>query len=371
VSHRWLGLIAGVLFCVFGLTGSILVFRPQIENWFLPAPQRVAGCAGGIDWDRAAHDVEAFAHSPIERIHVPAAPDTRYRFRIGGSRDGGAHPQVIYDACSARISGVMNLPWLDWAVDLHHNLLLGRDGKWYAGWVGAGLLFISVGGIVLWLLSSPSLHRLLRIRGGLAMPRDLHVTAGVAAGSLLLLSSFTSLWLSFPQAMRGAVSFFSGGANEVRAPRKARKARPAAEAACAPLSQIAHAAQDAIPGGHLREIRVPTDCGNVQIRMWRAGDFRTTGDNVVMVSGATGAVLSADLYANRPTVSRFNQAMTGLHHAEWSGLGVRALYGIAGLTAVVLFFTGVLAWWLPKRRAAQARATARLRPHSAAVPNPS
>jgi hypothetical protein len=33
--HRWLGLTAGILLCIAGLTGSILVFWHEIDHWWL------------------------------------------------------------------------------------------------------------------------------------------------------------------------------------------------------------------------------------------------------------------------------------------------------------------------------------------------
>lgn len=32
-THRWLGLIVGVLLCIAGVTGSILVFSTEIDMW--------------------------------------------------------------------------------------------------------------------------------------------------------------------------------------------------------------------------------------------------------------------------------------------------------------------------------------------------
>lgn len=33
--HRWLGLVVGILLCIAGLTGSILVFEQEIDNFLL------------------------------------------------------------------------------------------------------------------------------------------------------------------------------------------------------------------------------------------------------------------------------------------------------------------------------------------------
>ncbi|APB34767.1 hypothetical protein GlitD10_2431 [Gloeomargarita lithophora Alchichica-D10] len=34
-SHRWLGLVGGLLLCIAGLTGAVLVFWHEIDHWVI------------------------------------------------------------------------------------------------------------------------------------------------------------------------------------------------------------------------------------------------------------------------------------------------------------------------------------------------
>lgn len=360
--HQWLGLVAGVAFTVLAFSGGVVTFRPQIAAWL--SPPIPAGACAAMDWDRAEHDVNAFANSSINRIYAPTAPDTRYRFRVNTDTDG-IYTHVIYDACSNRVLGAANLGWMDWLVDFHHNLRGGRTGRWYAGWLGVLLLVSGISGAAIWLVSRPSLQRLLRIRSGIAMPRDLHSTSGMLACALLLIGSFTGLWLCFPQTMRGALALVMTVPNEARGPRAPKRESTAPTAG---LAAIVHAAETALPGAAIREIRMPEGYGNVQVRMWRAGDFRSLGNNVVTVDRVSATAVKTDLYADKPAGNKFIQAMAGLHYGEWGGAAFRTLYGIAGLLSAFLLITGVLAWWLPKQRARRAVAASRETSEPATVP---
>ena len=53
--HLWLGLGLGGLFALLGLTGSVLVFYPEIDSLLHPALRAEAGAQTGQppDWDRA------------------------------------------------------------------------------------------------------------------------------------------------------------------------------------------------------------------------------------------------------------------------------------------------------------------------------
>lgn len=346
-SHRWIGLAGGVFICLMALSGGIVTFRPQIANFLSPAAA-TGPCVAKVDWNQAGREIEAFGHSKMNRVYAPEAPETRYRIRMMTSSNA-IFEHVIYDACAGKVTGTANLGWMDWLVDFHHNLRAEKVGRTTAGWVGLLLFISSVGGLIVWLLSSPSVARLLRIRSGILMQKDLHTTTGVVAVLLLLTASFTSLWLCFPQTMRSGLEYFTAVPRDTRAP---RAKKPAEGTPVAGLGDTMKAAEMAIPDGSIREIRLPEGYGNAQVRMWRQGDFRSLGNNVVTVDGTTAKVLATTLYENKPTGDRIVQGMAGLHYGEWGGLLFRSVYGLAGFGAGLLFVTGFLLWWLPKRLAA-------------------
>jgi uncharacterized iron-regulated membrane protein len=351
-SHRWLGFIAGVFFCTLAATGGLVAFRPQIASQLSPVAPSDVTCVSVVDWNRAEREIEQFAGSKINRIYAPTAPDTRYRFRMMTDEDA-IFGHVIYDGCSAKVLGTASLGWMDWMVDFHHNLRAGRTGRIWGGWIGVALLASGIGGLLIWLLSNPNLRRLLRIRSSALMPRDLHALFGVSAGCLLIIGSFTGLWLCFPQPMRAVLNVFAPLPADVRLP---RPAKPAGDPALAGLGDIIACAQRAIPDGEWREIRMPEGYGNVQVRMRRQGDFRSLGNNVVTVDRSSAVAIATDLYSAKSPANHFVQAMAGLHYGEWGGLTFRSIYGLSGLVSALLFATGILLWWLPKRRAAAATA---------------
>ena len=335
------------------VTGGLVTFRPQIAMWLSPAASHPATCSTSLDWNRVEQDVKMFGHAEINRIYGPLDGDTRYRFRMMTDRNA-IFTHVIYDACAAKVLGFAPLGWMDWLVDLHHNLLNGRSGRTWAGYVGLALLLSTIGGLFLWLLSNPKLEDLYRVRTGPTLAsasRNFHRTTGLLAGSLLFLGSFTGIWFCFPQPMRAMLAWVAPVPAEVRVPRPQKPETPVEPAS---LGAIFAAAQQAIPDGAIREVRMPEGYGNVQVRMWRNGDFRWLGNNVVTVDSVTGRKVAVDLYADKTGPNRFLQAMAGLHYGEWGGLTFRAIYGVAGFLAAALFLTGFLMWWLGRTRKSRA-----------------
>lgn len=350
-AHLWLGLVVGAFLCLMGFTGGIVSLRPQISTLLSPAAIPVAHCQAAADWNRVAQDVSTFAHSRIDRVYGPYDSDSRYQFRLA-TAEPVTYKHVIYDACAGRILGAINLGWMDWTVDLHHNLLAGKAGRRWAGLIGVVLLLSSLSGVFLWLLSRPNLRTAFRVQFRLSRrtPRELHRALGMGAACLLTLEAFTGVWLCFPQTMRGVLVSFAPAPEDVR-PAKTRRAAASLERAG--LHELITAAHTALPDGLVREIRLSDENGPVQIRMWRPGDFRSLGNNVVFVSSSNAQVLGVDRYADRSGSNRFVQAMAGLHYTEWGGLPFRILCAAAGLLTPVLFVTGFLIWWYSRPRKRQ------------------
>ncbi len=356
-THVWLGLIGGLVICLMGFTGGLVALRPPLASLLSPAAPPVASCVASPDWDRAAKAASAITGTELNRVYGPVGSDTRYRFRMA-TEDPILFKHVIYDACSDRILGTINFSWMDWTVDLHHNLLSGKTGRRATGWMGLVMLISSLSGLGLWLLSRPNLRTAFLITPRLSArtPRELHRAIGILAAILLTVEAFTGLWLAFPQTMRGMLAVVVPIPTEARPPRPPKNGTPGEPAG---LTAWVTAARAALPDGSIREIRLPEGGGPVQVRMWRPGDFRELGNNVVTVSGSTGKVLNVDLYGGKAAGTKIVQGMASLHYDEWGGLAFRIIAGLSGLMTPVLFVSGFLLWWLPKRRRVPAAKSAR------------
>jgi uncharacterized iron-regulated membrane protein len=351
VSHVWLGLVGGLFVCVMSISGAIVTLRPPLAEWLAPSRATQTCTGDSVDWARAEQQLAAFAKEPINRIYTFSDGDPRLHVRMRTSTDA-IYDHVIYDACAGRVLGTINFKWMDWLVDLHHNLLAGKTGRRIAGVFGVALLLSALSGAVVWLLGRPNLRTAFQVRLSPARSwRDWHRALGLAAMIVLCLEAYTGLWLCFPDTMRTTLSMIAAVPTEVRAP---REKADRASAPPASLASVMARALQAMPDGRVREVRLPEGFGNVQVRMWKPSDFRSLGNNVVTVSNITDRVVAIDLYDRKTTVQRFVQAMAGLHYGEWGGLAFRWLYFAAGMVTLLLFITGGIVWWGPRRTSRRA-----------------
>jgi uncharacterized iron-regulated membrane protein len=182
-------------------------------------------------------------------------------------------------------------------------------------------------------------------RGGSAtrFNYELHRASGLWAYVFLALISFTGIELAYPNSFRDAVQSMTGKPATVRAPRDRRAV------ATLSLDEYVRLGRSAMPDGVPVELRLPeSGKGPVDLRLYRAGDLSPSGNHVYL-DPASGVVLMIDRVVDRPIGARFLAAMSPIHYAQFGGLTIKIGWALFGLTPVLLFITGLIAWWRPAK----------------------
>jgi uncharacterized iron-regulated membrane protein len=197
--HRWLALIIGVYIVVISVSGSAVVFRPEINRWAIP--RFVPDVSGERVQGDLLESALAEAYPGAEILNVAAPRFPRDPVYVSMSRDGKEESR-LYDPYALRDMGSSYPPTVaavEWMVSLHDDLLSGTTGRRVNGVGGALMLVLSITGLIIWWSGKRSWKR------GLYMPLHsprklwhLHGAAGFWLWILLLNWSVTSLYLSFP-----------------------------------------------------------------------------------------------------------------------------------------------------------------------------
>ncbi|MDP1026480.1 PepSY-associated TM helix domain-containing protein [Sphingomonas sp. KR1UV-12] len=356
--HLWLGITLGGLFALVGLTGSALVFYPELERAFSEPLHAVPAGTRPRSW-QAVLDT-------LHREH----PERTGAWRIEVTAEGGAIPIRYYDPPETRGPGRFAplLLWIDpvqlttiragfwgrtvvtWLYDLHYRLLLDAPGGTALGILGIAMLGLIGSGLWAWWPRPGSWRRALRFKRDAAAVRrlyDLHKVVGLASVGLLLLVTATGVMLDLPDQTRaviGRVSPLYRASAVVTVPRGAMLS----------LDALARIAQARMPDGALAWIETPAGPrGTVRVNLSRPGEpsRRFPRTNVWL-----------DPYDGRIVAYRDGLAETGgdtvldwlhpLHGGEAAGMAGRVLIFLSGLAPTMLFVTGWLRW---RRRGRQRR----------------
>jgi uncharacterized iron-regulated membrane protein len=337
-THVWLGLIFGVFVCLTCLSGSIAVFRPELEAAFSP---KVAPSEAHADLDAAvARTLAANEGAELTRVLLPAESRNTFILTLDS---GEKHTRrIVVDAGTGSIAGELQLPRFDWVIDLHHNFLFGKTGRRVVGGVGMVLFVASATGLLLSLLRKPSLKSLVTVRVNGPKIRtyyELHRVTGIWAYAFLTLLSFTGIGLAYPDTFRSVL----GKAAPIP------KVKHAAQTSLEPLSEYLNISRvwlnDAgLSTAHLTEIRLPKSAKDPMIvRFLEASDLGTVGRNEIAMD-AKGTVIGVRRIGGETGGVRFQAAFTPVHYGEVGGIAVQILWSLAGIAPSILFVTGLLFW---------------------------
>jgi uncharacterized iron-regulated membrane protein len=301
--HLWGGLVTGPLLLVLGLSGSALVFGPELEPALdgPPVIATTATSAPSLDAVVAAAVVGQPGAEP-RALRLPARPDRPYRVELAV---GGRRLDVAVDPSTLRVvdTRAPERSLLVAVRSLHAAFHAGRAGALLVGLLGVWLVVEGATG--LWLYGA-SLTRRPR-----APSRAVHRVVGACSLALGALVGLTGAML----ALEAAVAVASP---------------PVSAAGLARLDVVAAHAQTR--GGI---IALVAERGH-RVRMHERlpnGRIAST-----VVDGDTGAIVGARGESPRDP----RDIVRGLHAGDFAGWPSRIVYAVVGLALPALSVTGFL-----------------------------
>ncbi|MEQ1636479.1 MAG: PepSY-associated TM helix domain-containing protein [Methylococcales bacterium] len=358
--HLYLGLSAGLVFVLAGLTGSLLVFYVELDEWLNPSlqitdmttQQPVQSYETILQALKSAHPDRTGAWRLEMPRHAQATLMARY-YKPAETEHLHFAPLIAWvnpytaEVLSNRFWGQYLMTWL---YDLHYTLLLDMTGKTIMGCIGGVILVSLISGIYLWWPAPGKLKNALVFKHNASAERfnyDLHKMSGVYSLILLLLLVISGILLELPD-------FFNPGINRLSSlyVAKANQSMYQTDGKRIPVDQAANIAQQQFPTARLRWIETPKDAGSsYRIMLYQAGEpSQRFPKTTLWIDQYSGKVLDIRNPVNNSAGDTFLNWLHPLHSGEIAGMAGRWLVLVSGFVPLMLFITGVIRW-LQKRRA--------------------
>lgn len=365
--HLYLGLFIGVLLVVFGLTGSILVFWQEVDEWVNPRLLTVTvppGAQAGAPGYRPIEELLAAAlqaappGSRVIQIYGPES--TEGVFAVYAEHPSKSWARIFVDPYRARVTGVRSYGANEWVPSsfmdvifaLHYTLFLGEIGVTAAG-VAAMLLLLSlVTGILVWWPRAGQWRQAFVIRRTMTPFRflfDLHKTVSLylclVLGAVLL--SGVDMNINGPYVW--AVQLFSPA---TRGPAQAPTSTPGAGLAAIGAERAVAIAAGTYPDGVLSSVAMPDGETGVYVigRRHVPGLSAFWSERQVTVDQYSGAILDVRDPTNRRSAGEtFLDWQWPLHSGQAFGMTGRLLVFLSGLACPVIYATGFLMWWRKRK----------------------
>jgi uncharacterized iron-regulated membrane protein len=375
--HRYVGLFAGAVFVIIGLTGSILAFRTEIDKWLnrelMTVPQPAEGIRSyrSLDEIISASKTAAPPNGTPFFVHFPKESFGYFDVIYSANGSLGHHTtndgikkiyQVIVNPYDAAVIGKRVIvdtenhfsePFVNVVVHLHYTLLQGEVGENIVGAVGLFLFGSIATGIYLWWPRNGTWRQAFSIKRRSSPERlilDLHKTTGVYVCAVILVMAFSGVYIIFMPQVRALVGVFSTVSThmipeDIKSDSANGRQPIGAEAAVAVVNRL-------FRDGQLMSLRLPDGPEGVYVVGKRADDevSKSEPSRLVAVDQYSGRILKIQDPHDFTSGERFLEWQYPLHTGEAFGDIGRAFICAFGFVPLLLYATGVIRW-LQKRGA--------------------
>ncbi|OBU68034.1 iron-uptake factor [Stenotrophomonas maltophilia] len=354
--HWLLGITAGAILAVMGLSGAVLSFEDELLRAANPGFAAIAEHhADGqlpLALSELVPQLQAGSQRPLQRLRVDATGQRPSVARFAG----GKQHWVYFDPYSGeRFSALRGQAFFDFVEDLHRHLAAGERGKWITGSCAIALLFFALSGLYLrWPRRWWQWRSWLAVewkRTGRSFLWSLHSVSGTWVLLIYLMSALTGLWWSF-DGYRSAVSALLG---------VAPTSRHAVSADTALDLRRVETALYALPGvrtGFI-DLRLPEKPGQaLSVRVMagaasQRGGHHDRAHDLLQLDPGSGAILDYRPYARQGTGGQLATSMFALHSGSFFGVPGRVVVMLSSLGMSLFFITGWMLY-LDRRRSQQA-----------------
>lgn len=333
--HLWVGLVAGTLFALAGLSGSVLVFHSDLLQWQHP---RITAQAPVAEPRVLAAVLEEWTPRGLSAIDFPRESMPAWQAYF----DDGSRRYFATDDGALLLTRTTGDDVLLWLHEFHVDLLAGEPGHQVLGVVGWLALGLLVTGAYLWWprFGSWSMH--VRLYRGPPVRRWLswHRTTGVALLPLLLVVTLTGVGMVYHDAARALLTGLFGGAPSPAAP-----VRAVQDDAPPDWPRVLETARAALPGATLVRTSLPAEGSEVVgFRVRLPAEWHPNGRSLVSVDAAGSSVLLAHDATRQALGGRIDETVYPLHIGAVGGRPYRWAVALSGLLPAFLLVTGFLFW---------------------------
>lgn len=358
--HLWLGLASSLVVLIVTLTGSILVFEKEIDEWvhkdfFFVKPEGERLSIDRLITAAKQHDTTLQVTSMTVHTDAPDRSVVLYAKRKKETIWVAVNPYT------AQVLGTINSDtrFFTIVLQLHRYLCLGKTGKVITGISCLIFLSLIITGLVLWWPKKrKEWQQRLKIKWKARAKRlnwDLHAVGGFYVHLIIFLIAFTGLTWSYQWFNNGIFQVFDGKPQQrlVNPPNQIKQ--PITDGF---YENIYQQTNIRLPYKGEVDIVIPA-ADSVSVRISKLNleaDYSNVVDFLFYEKG-TGRVLGERLYKNETMGMKVRRIVYPIHTGNIYGWPTKILAFISTLIAFSLPITGLRIWLGRKKKIARGAAT--------------
>lgn len=352
--HTWTALITVVPLLVICLTGSVLVFKHEIDTLLMSDKVRVEEAGRSRQsLDTLLDNVNAVNpnHEVVGWVLFQDAgrADLVYVMEHGTSEWSYVLlNQYTGEQLAPPRSTTHYLT--DWLLELHYTLLLDHAGLAITSIISIMFCLLGLTGLFIYRAFWKNLFALRWGKRRTVFFTDLHRLVGVVGSPIFLILGFTGAWWNITH-------FYHEEIEEVEHEHHIMQGRLYNEEL--PLEAMRKDAESRIAGFTPTYFLMPYEPG-INVTFWgevpTANFLASEYSSTVTYSAQTGEYISATDIRTAPMGAQIVDTFRELHFGTFGGLFTKILWCVAGVAPLALSITGIYVWYSRKRKRRQARA---------------
>lgn len=349
--HSWIGLFAGLGLLIVGLTGSVLVFREEVDAMLMPEshPVPVSDGRSKLTLDERiakvreqlpGYEIVSWGTSPdpskLDQIAIMPLdkPNGEWRWLKADPYTGKA---LLSGDASAQT-------FTDWLVHLHVSLLLSDWGTLLVGVFALMLCLLGLSGVYLYRRFWKTLFLLRWRSASRIFFSDLHKMVGITSTVFNLILGFTGAWWNLPAL--GWIMNADSDAGPGLAVDKKFYSRDIS------VDSLVSKAKHTMPEMDTSTVYVnfpPRWEGiSIQAPVATKNPFRSKYGGDVTFDAETLEVKSTSDIRKESWWTQVEDMMGPLHYGTFGGYTIKVLWCLGGLSPGILATSGFVMWWKRK-----------------------
>lgn len=339
--HSWAGIVTGLLLFIVCFSGSVIVFKNEIDLWANPSLRALPHVAQPVGPDVVLDKLaERYPGSKPENLIYPDTVNPAWMVfaKLPGSSE---RVKIAARADTGEIVGSVDSELGQFFRMIHVFLFFGP--RWIVGFLGVAMFFLIVSGFVIHRkilkeLFTVRWRKSLRVTGS-----DLHKSLGVWGLVFHLMIAFTGAWLGLTPVFERAYSYVNGSGGARPAAMKMRDKSANENVHPVTIETLLQQAGEDMPGLQPNRIGL-RDVGKANASVTLLGPVDDLWFSNARITYQAGKLKEKNDPRQNGFWSQFNGLMEPLHFGDVGGVVLKWLYFLIGLSPALLSLSGTLLW---------------------------
>ncbi len=368
--HLYLGIFAGAVLSIVGLTGGILVFQDEIDRALNPElfttieQQKRIPLEDIIPLVKTKYPEKTFEYAMVTDDQSPTSTYRFYNFKD--------QTEFFVDPHTAEITGkrIASSSFIRIVSTIHRTLFIPGIGSFIVGFAALSLIILTISGIRLWLpkkLKHLKKSLSVDLKAGFKKQNyDWHKVLGIFSAPVVLTLALTGFIICFSTLFIALLFLLNGQSPQSVA--SIFNAKSVVKENQPPLTprQASAKVYALFPNIEINGISIPAKKdGSYRFDGKIEGKSETGRRLMFMVDQYSGKIVLNSEADFPDTGNSYLSWVTPLHYGTFGGWPTRILALLGSLMLPVMFVSGFIIWWSRYRGRRKRQAPPKPRPETA------